>query len=176
MAKLAVRKDDVRRRRHLFIPLSHGGQFQRASSPFPLRLSTLFRDQLDYPFSLTYREQTRYRNLVDDVLPADVPLRADGIVDEHCVLVARIGEDDAVTATRESTDSTAPVNAEDAFYLPLRTRLTVCFGERLRRPVRQVLSCRNDLAEDISEETYSSLVGLTDLDYVIPQTKSSSGE
>jgi len=105
-------------------------------------------------------------NLQDDLLPATSLLRADGIVDEDSVLVARISEDDATRAVlppgraRCGGPRSATIIAEDAFHLPLRTKLTVCLGEMVRRPVRRALSCRNELAEELSETTYSQLVGL----------------
>ena len=37
-------------------------------------------------------------------------------------------------------------------------RLTVCLGERLRRPVRRVMSRRSDFAELMSESVYNRLV------------------
>ena len=37
-------------------------------------------------------------------------------------------------------------------------RLTVCLGERLRRPVRRVMSRRSDFAELMSESAYNRLV------------------
>ena len=51
-------------------------------------------------------------------------LRADGLVDDDSVVVARINEFDALKATRPRTacDDTGFVDAEDAFHLPLRTR------------------------------------------------------
>jgi len=137
LAKLAVRRDvearpGGRRGGHLLVPLTHAGQFRRTSPPAAgaLRLTELSRSPLGYPFTLTYRhDDVEYRNLEDDLLPATGGhlLTADGIVDEDCVIVARMNEFDALTAARPTTthDDTALVNADDAFHLPLRTRLTV---------------------------------------------------
>ena len=190
IAKLAVRDDgsDVagRRRRHMLVPLTHAGRFQRTSGvTSALKLTDLSRSPLGYPFTLTYQDETDYRNLEDDLLPAKSPLRADGVVDEDSVLVARISEDDALAATRppertrcRGDHSAATVNADDAFHLPLRTKLTVCLGELLHRPVRRQLSCRNDFAEELSEATYNKLVGLpppVEVGYVRPQIRASIG-
>ena len=59
------------------------------------------------------------------------------------------------------------------------TRLTVCLGERLRRPVRRVMSCRNDFAEQLSETNYNKLVGLqlveVEVGYVRPLIRPAIG-
>lgn len=189
VAKLAVSRDDCsdlagRKRRHLLVPLSHGGRFRRtrdASPPTPLQLTDLSRSPLGYPFTLTYQEETEYRNLEDELLPAKSLLRADGIVDEDSVLVARISEDDELTAAlppERGRHSAVPVNAEDAFLLPLRTKLKVCLGKTLHRPVRRVLSHRTDMAEELSEATYNKLVGLqpaVEVGYVRPQIRPAIG-
>jgi len=169
VAKLAVSRDDCsdvsgRRRRHLFVPLTHGGRFRRTrgtSPPSSLRLTDLSRSPLGYPFTLAYKEETDYINLEDELLPDNSLLQADGIVDEDSLLVARISDDDEeLAATTSQQRGLRSVNADDAFHLPLRTKLTVCLGKTVRRPVRRVLSCRSDLAEELSEETYNKLVGL----------------
>jgi len=188
VAKLAVRDDcsDVagRRRRHLLVPLKHGGRFRRTrgtSPPSPLQLTDLSRSPLGYPFTLTYEEETEYRNLADDLLPANSLLRADGIVDEDSVIVARISDDDEATATMppdRRLHDVATVNAEDAFHLPLRTKLTVCLGKTLRRPVRREMSCRSQLAEELSETCYNRLVGLehaVEVGYVRPRIRPAIG-
>jgi len=186
IAKLAVSRDDRsdvagRRRRHLLVPLTHGGRFRCSRDASPLRLTGLSRSPLGYPFTLMYQEEAEYRNLEDDLLPSESLLRADGVVDEDSVLVARISEDDAVTAARAPERcrcgghrSAATVNAEDAFHLPLRTKLTVCLGEMLRQPVRRDVSYRNDFAEELSETTYNKLVGLqpaVEVGYVRPRIR-----
>jgi len=184
VAKLAVSREvTVGRRRHLLVPLTHGGYFRRTSSPqSALRLTDLSRCPFGYPFTLTYHEEPQYANLQDELLlPSDCLLLANGIVDEDTVLVARISEYDALTATQsgDSLPVTTIVNAECAFYLPLRTKMTVCFGEMLRRPVRRVLSHRSNCAEELSETTYNRLVGLgfqLTNDYVRPPTASISAE
>ena len=190
VAKLAVSRDDCsdvggRRCRHLLVPLSHGGRFRRtgrdSSVPSPLQLADLSRSPLGYPFTLTYHEQTDYNNLQDELLPARSLMRADGIVDEDSVLVARISDDDELAATLppgRGRDSTETVNAQDAFHLPLRTKLTVCLGRTLTRPVRRVVSCRSDMAEELSEDTYNKLVGIqstVEIGYVRPQIRPTIG-
>ena len=139
IAKLAVSRNETAagrprgaRHGHLLVPLSHGGQFRRASPPAALRLTQLSRSPTGYPFALTYHEEAEYRNLEDDLLPGAGGhlLTADGIVDEDCVLVARISEFDALTATTTTTTThddvdTLVVNADDAFHLPLRTTWTI---------------------------------------------------
>jgi len=168
----------------MLVPLTHDGRFRRISDSVPstpLRLPDLSRNPVGYPFRLTYLpEEIDYRNLEDDLLPAKRLLTADGIVDEDSVLVARISELDALATARASAHDVTPVNAEDAFHLPLRTKLTVCLGERLRRPVRRVLSCRNDFAEELSALMYNKLVGLhppveVEVGYVVPQIRPSIG-
>jgi len=191
VAKLAVIRDDCsdvterRRRRHLLVPLTHGGRFQRTQAAFALQLTDLSRSPLGYPLTLTYHEQTDYRNLQDELLPAESLLRADGIVDEDCVLVARISEDDEFVAAtlpqehgRHRTETF--ISAEDAFHLPLRTKLTVCLGRRLRRPVRRVLSCRKDMVEELCEDAYNKLVGIqsttaVEVGYVRPLIRPTMG-
>ena len=186
VAKLAVSRADSSspRRRHLLVPLTHGGRFRRTGTGSPVRLTELSRSPVGYPFTLMYQEETEYRNLEDELLPAKNLLRADGIVDEDSVLVARISEDDALTAVLAPErgrctghHSVTTVNAEDAFHLPWRTKLTVCFGETLRRPVRRVLSCRNDMAEELLETKYNKLVGLqpVEVGYVRPHIRAAIG-
>jgi len=184
VAKLAVSRADAdlagRTRRHLLMPLTHGGRFRRTvdeSPASPLRLKDLSRSPLGYPFTLMYHEEAEYRNLEDDLLPHKCLLRADGIVDEDSVVVARISKDDALTATRcgGGVCSATTVIAEDAFHLPLRTKLTVCLREMLRRPVRCVLSHRNDFAEELSKSTYNQLVGHVEVGYVLPQIRPAIG-
>jgi len=181
--KLAVSRADSdvagRTRRHLLIPLTHGSRFRRTVDQSSLRLKDLSRSPLGYPFTLMYHEEAEYSNLQDDLLPHKCLLRADGIVDEDSLVVARISEDDALTATRCGgggvSSAAATVIAEDAFHLPLRTKLTVCLGEMLRRPVRCVLSYRNDFAEELSKITYNQLVGHVEVGYVLPQIRPAIG-
>jgi len=171
-----------RRRHHLLVPLTHAGRFRRTRDAVvqQLTLTALSRSPLGYPFTLTYHDETQYRNLEDDLLPANSPLRADGIVDDDCVLAARISDEDSATAACDATQRNSAathVYADEAFHLPLKTKLDVCLGERVRRPVRRVLSCRSHLAEELSEATYNRLVGLehVEVGYVRPQIRAPIG-
>jgi hypothetical protein len=181
VAKLAVAAG----RRRFFVPVTHGGHFRRLDSPGKslIDLGQLPRSTRHlqsgaaaaaaaadiYPFSMRYQEDGDYVNLDDNLLPTDTSLRVDGVIEEDSLVMARI-----------SDDAVEQANMDDAFDVPLRTRLILHLCERLLRPVKRVFSVRNDFVEEVTEAIYNNVLfppaveSASSVGYVLPQQRSTN--
>lgn len=95
-----------------------------------------------YPFQIV-SETGMYINLTDRTLPKQVPLTVEKLVEERCVVAAKLSNGGHIN---------------DAFHLPLRTRLTVRFERRWNKNCGQLKCSQADsFVEELQRTVYEQV-------------------
>lgn len=144
VSKLAMRRGP----RFYLVPVGHPSLFRThdpANGNGPVTLADLMKHPVNYPLSVESVQHGLYVNWTDSTLPSNAALNVETLVEERCIVAAKISHSS---------------HLNEAFHLPLRTKLTIRFENRWKSETNPRWSQWDNMAEELTKAAYKDAMSV----------------